>query len=65
MLLFFINCKVSKYKIITIDKIKRNCALLKRPVASTISSKISGLIEVIKVADQKITIITKNWLPVL
>ena len=47
------------------DKISRNCALLKRPVIITISSKISGLSAVIKAIDQKITIITKNEFPTL
>ena len=47
------------------DKTSKNCDLLKRPVASTISSNISGRKAVIKTANQNRIITTKNWFPVL
>ncbi len=49
----------------TKDKISKNCDLLKRPVYTTMSSKISGRKAVMKTANQKRIITTKNWLPVL
>ena len=47
------------------DMPKRNWAGLIRPDTLSIESKICGTSAIMKTADQKISIIAKNWLPTL